>query len=74
MANTYSGIVIRDVLPHEHYCEEKKGKAIKKGTVVFLCNECTYGCISYQGVATTFDSNGGYPFFEMPRDSIIWDK
>lgn len=44
---------------------------IPAGTEIFECKLNTYGCVNYdQGIAATFDTEGGYPFFEFPLDAI----
>ena len=40
----------------------------KEGEVVHRYHGCTYGCISYTGVACTID--GSLPFFELPLDAV----
>lgn len=43
---------------------------VKKGTIVFECVKHTYGCIGPSGIAVTMDSNGDYPFFELPYEAL----
>jgi hypothetical protein len=42
--------------------------ALHKGTVVFACKVPTYGAV--RQFAATLDPQGGYPFFELPYDSV----
>lgn len=42
---------------------------ILKDTTVFSYQGCTYGCLSSNGVAVSFD-DGEEPFFELPEDSL----
>jgi hypothetical protein len=41
---------------------------VKSGTQVHRFSGCTYGCISENGTAVTFDKDG--PFCELPDDSL----
>lgn len=45
-------------------------ETIPRGTTVYCCHKPTYGCIG-DGMAVTLDSEGDYPFFELPRDSVV---
>ena len=41
------------------------------GEVVYTCTRPDYGCVNNaNGFAATEDPEGGYPFFEMPWDSV----
>lgn len=44
----------------------------KKDEVVHRYTGYTYGCISDDGIAVTDDN--GKTFFEVPRDSVNWEK
>ena len=39
--------------------------------VVYKCIRHDAGVIG-DGIAVTLDPEGGYPFFELPKDSIRW--
>jgi hypothetical protein len=39
------------------------------GEIFYTCVQATYGCIG-AGLALTERSDGGYPFFEFPRDAV----
>ena len=43
---------------------------IIEGETLYPCHKPTYGCIGPNGVAATYDPNGDYPFFEVPRNAI----
>ncbi len=45
--------------------EQCSGRIIKKGELLYPCNKPTYGCISSDGIALTFNKDGDYPFFEV---------
>jgi hypothetical protein len=45
-------------------------ETVEKDSVVYECIMTTYGCISPSGIAVTIDQDGGYPFFELPYDSL----
>lgn len=60
-------IINRKITKEEcHWLDED----IEEGTIVYEFLGCTYGCITNSGIAVTLDINGGYPFFEVPIDSI----
>ncbi len=41
------------------------------GTIVYACDRPTYGCIDWgREIAATLEIDGGYPFFEVPRDAV----
>jgi len=42
---------------------------LPKGTLVHEYDGCTYGCISYRGVAVTLIKDET-PFFEIPNDAL----
>ena len=46
---------------------------IPAGTLLYECTAETYGCIEPDGVAATRDPQGGYPFFQVPRDAVTRD-
>lgn len=61
-------MVTRDVTPEEcHWLD----RTIAAGTLVYSCKEATYGCV--KEFAATFSPDGGYPFFELPWNSIVKD-
>jgi hypothetical protein len=68
---TRKSIIIRDI--HQEECPWLDS-FIKKGTVVFECNKCQYGCVTSNGIAVTYQSDGDYPFFEVPFNSICFDE
>lgn len=43
---------------------------IAEGELLYECRQATYGCVAWTGVAATRDSDGGYPFFEVPRSAV----
>lgn len=43
---------------------------IKKGTILYAFDGDTKFFITTEGLAVTFDKNGSYPYFEIPRDSV----
>ena len=45
-------------------------KDVEKDEVIYECIEHDYGCVGPTGTACTYESNGGYPFFELPKDSL----
>lgn len=60
------GIVNRFLSIKENY----SGAPINPGTPVYSYDGHTYGCISPDGIAVTFD--GKEPFFEVPANSVTW--
>jgi hypothetical protein len=60
-------IVTRDITTDE--CEWLD-KTIKEGTIVNKFYGTTYGCMGPDGIAVTFDKDGGNPFFELPYNSL----
>ena len=48
-------------------------KSLKKGKVVYKYSKYTYGCISKNGVAVS-DEHDKEPFYEVPNDSVDWEK
>jgi len=41
------------------------------GTIVRKFRKPTYGCVSGNGIAITFDlKDGDYPFLEIPKDAV----
>lgn len=58
-------IVIRNLKSEEIY-----GYVLKKGDIVYRCLQHMYGCISPSGIGCTKDPNGGYPFFEVPKNAL----
>ena len=63
-------IVTRDVDKAEcHWLTSVNEEGfIAAGTTVYRCVKPTYGAV--RDMACTFDSDGGYPFFELPFDAI----
>ena len=59
--------VVRDLTAEESTYH----KPISKDTVVYRCIETTYGCISPDATAVTFDECGGYPFFEIRNEYLM---
>jgi hypothetical protein len=59
--------VTRDVYPEE--CPWLTAP-ITKGALLWYCQKYDYGCVTPNGVAVTTQEDRGYPFFEMPRDSL----
>lgn len=47
-----------------HDCEE--------GTPVAEYEGCTYGCITDEGIAVTFENDSC--FYEIPMDAIAWEE
>jgi hypothetical protein len=45
-------------------------KDLNEGTIVYKYTQYTYGCISRNGIACSFEFNVN-PFFELPIDSLI---
>lgn len=43
---------------------------IPANAILYACVKWTYGCISPGGVAMTLNSDGDYPFFEVPRNAV----
>jgi|WetSurSiteA1Bulk_404760.scaffolds.fasta_scaffold03767_2 hypothetical protein len=43
---------------------------IKKGTILYAFDGDTEFFITDEGLAVTFNKNGNYPYFEIPRDSV----
>lgn len=62
-------ITTRDVAPDE--CEWLGGP-LPAGMVVYRCTKPTYGVV--REFPATFDTDGGYPFFELPWNSIERDE
>jgi hypothetical protein len=44
-------------------------KMVEEGSVVYEYTACTYGCISSDGIAVSFEP-GQTPFFQVPRDAV----
>ncbi len=63
------GMVIRKVTTKE--CSWLKND-INPGHVVYKCVAHTYGTITPEGVAVTYDKLGDYPFFELPKNAVVW--
>jgi hypothetical protein len=61
--NAYT--VTRDVTPEECWW---LSSPVAAGSVVYRCTQPTYG--SVRDFAATFDPEGGYPFFELPRSAL----
>jgi hypothetical protein len=55
--------VLRDIAAEEPTNYSRT--LLEKGTTLYGCVLCTYGCISPENVAATHRNDGGYPFFEM---------
>jgi hypothetical protein len=62
------GILNRDVTIEECYWLNED---LKEGTVIYRYLDCTYGCISSEGVAVTLKENED-PFMEVPWDAVSW--
>ena len=45
-------------------------RTIEAGTTMYLFTGCTYGCISDNGRALTFNPSGESPFVEIPKDAL----
>ena len=60
--------VLRDIPSNDpdNYAEVP----LPKGTFVYECIYCTYGCISNTGIAVTLNENGDYPFFEINKEDV----
>ena len=58
--------VLRD-LGSDDTCYHRE---IKKDTILYGCEQHTYGCISPNGVAVTFQPDGDYPFFEIKKTDV----
>lgn len=41
-----------------------------QNAIVYRFQGCDYGCVSQKGLAVTLDKGGGYPFFELPKNSV----
>lgn len=54
--------------------ENYSGRVIEAGEKVRLFEGCTYGCIAPGGIAVTFSMSGGNPFFEVPENSVDWER
>lgn len=65
------GCLIRSVTTQE--CDWLKID-LQKGLEVYKFDGCTYGCIGPSGVAVTLSSDGEFPFFEVPTDSVEWSE
>lgn len=68
------GTINRNLLEQEHCApyEETDHGVLEIGTIVYACYKPTYGALSQDGVAVTFDEEGDYPFFEVPKNSVDW--
>lgn len=53
--------------------ENYSGVPINPGTEIYRYDGHTYGCISPDGVAVSFE-DGKTPFFEVPADSVDWES
>lgn len=62
--------ITRDLGPDEHYDDHEVHETIEAGSIVYACFKPTYGCIGFGGIAVTWDPDGDYPFFEVPRDAL----
>ena len=62
--------LIRDVTKEECFWLKED---ISKDTVVYECTNATYNACT-DGVACTFDPDGGYPFFQLPTDALQYCK
>jgi hypothetical protein len=61
-------VVMRDVTPAE--CDWL-AETIPRGAAVWRIIRDTYGAIGPNGIGVTFDPDGDYPFFELPRDALV---
>lgn len=43
---------------------------LKEGSILYAFDGDTRFFISPEGLAVTFDKNGGLPYFEIPRNSV----
>ena len=44
---------------------------VRAGEILYGATVVTHGCVdTTNGIAATWDSEGGYPFFEFPRDAV----
>jgi len=46
------------------------GVPLLKDAFVYGCIYPTYGCISENGIAVTFNEDGDYPFFEINKEDV----
>lgn len=53
--------------------ENYSGAPINPGTPVYRYDGHTYGCISQDGVAVSFE-DGQTSFFEVPANSVDWES
>lgn len=62
--------VIRDVTTDEcHWLKED----VKEGSIVYVYDGHTYGCVSSAGIACTMNE-GETPFFELPISALKGEK
>jgi hypothetical protein len=60
--------VTRDVADNDRH--NHLGRDVLAGEIFYVCDQPTYGVIdTHRGIALSEDE-GGYPFFEFPRDAV----
>jgi len=68
------GIILRELKEgtdsSDNYSTQKK----KKGDKVYRFSGVIYGCISEEGVAVTDNIEGGFPFYEIPKNAVSWKE
>lgn len=60
--------ITRDLIPEKEI--SGLSNPLTKGAIMYSYEKYTYGCISPNGIALTFDKNGGEPFIEIPKNAI----